>query len=245
MKNYVISTLVILFISCCAYLLGWSSVLSVKQISFNNSGTEQLILTNLSRNGVEPKIGDQLARVDTRSIKRSLNQLSWVSSSEVSIDWFRRKVTISIIERIAIAKANSSQNSFVNFDNEGNIFTPVSPSQMSMQDKLPQVVREETMGFLVNIPPFPLDDLASAAILLRQIPSNLGYLIDELELISITKSGYIWMSTRINGGLVRINWGRANEVEQKSKVLVALLKLPENQQIKQVDLSQPDSPIVS
>jgi hypothetical protein len=53
------------------------------------------------------------------------------------------------------------------------------------------------------------------------------------------------MSTRINGGLVRINWGRANEIEQKSKVLVALLKLPENQQIKQVDLSQPDSPIVS
>jgi len=234
-KNYFISTLVILFISCCAYLLGWSSVLSVKQISFNNSGTEQLILTNLSRNGVEPKIGDQLARVDTRSIKRSLNQLSWVSSSEVSIDWFRRKVTISIIERIAIAKANSSQNSFVNFDNEGNIFTPVSPSQMSIQDKLPQVVTD-----LNN-----KDDLASAAILLRQIPSNLGYLIDELELISITKSGYIWMSTRINGGLVRINWGRANEVEQKSKVLVALLKLPENQQIKQVDLSQPDSPIVS
>lgn len=234
-KNYFISILVILFISCCAYLLGWSSVLSVKEISFNNAGTEQLILTNLSRNGVEPKIGDQLARVDTRSIKRSLNQLSWVSSSDVSIDWFSKKVSISIIDRIAIAKATSSQNSFVNFDNEGNIFTPVSPSQLSIQDKLPQVVTD-----LNN-----KDDLASAAILLRQIPSNLGYLIDELELISITKSGYIWMSTRINGGLVRINWGRANEIEQKSKVLVALLKLPENQQIKQVDLSQPDSPIVS
>jgi len=53
------------------------------------------------------------------------------------------------------------------------------------------------------------------------------------------------MNTRINANLVRIIWGRAEEVGQKSTVLTALLKLPENQQIKQVDLSQPSSPIIS
>jgi len=53
------------------------------------------------------------------------------------------------------------------------------------------------------------------------------------------------MDTRHKSSALRINWGGATEIEQKSKVLAALLKLPENKAIKQVDLSQPDSPIVS
>jgi hypothetical protein len=53
------------------------------------------------------------------------------------------------------------------------------------------------------------------------------------------------MDTRHNSSALRINWGGATDIGQKSKVLAALLKLPENKGIKQVDLSQPDSPIVS
>jgi len=61
----------------------------------------------------------------------------------------------------------------------------------------------------------------------------------------VSKSGYIQMRTQINKSAVQINWGRAEEVKQKCSVLVALLGLPENQGIKQVDLSQPNAPIVS
>jgi hypothetical protein len=53
------------------------------------------------------------------------------------------------------------------------------------------------------------------------------------------------MSTQINSMPVRINWGLVELIDQKSAVLATLLKLPENQQIKQVDLSQADSPIIS
>ena len=88
-------------------------------------------------------------------------------------------------------------------------------------------------------------DLTSIAALLEQIPADLRYLLSDLESISITKSSFILMDTRHNSSTLRINWGGATDIGQKSKVLAALLKLPENKGIKQVDLSQPDSPIVS
>jgi hypothetical protein len=104
-----------------------------------------------------------------------------------------------------------------------------------MQNKLPQV---STQGS-------GKDELASVAQLLRQIPAELNYLVTNLDSISVTKSGFIIMSTQINSMPVRVNWGLVELIDQKSAVLATLLKLPENQQIKQVDLSQADSPIIS
>jgi hypothetical protein len=52
------------------------------------------------------------------------------------------------------------------------------------------------------------------------------------------------MSSAINNRPVRINWGTVEQIDQKFAVLLALLKLPENKVISQVDLSQPDAPIV-
>jgi hypothetical protein len=79
---------------------------------------------------------------------------------------------------------------------------------------------------------------------LQKIPADLEYLIAELDQISITKAGYILMSSAINNRAVRINWGTVEQIDQKFAVLIALLKLPENKAISQVDLSQPDAPIV-
>jgi hypothetical protein len=104
-----------------------------------------------------------------------------------------------------------------------------------MQNSLPQV----------NLQGGDKEELASVALLLEEIPNDLSYLITDLQSISVSKSGYIQMKTRINKSAVQINWGRAEEVKQKCSVLVALLGLPENQGIKQVDLSQPNAPIVS
>ena len=82
------------------------------------------------------------------------------------------------------------------------------------------------------------------ALLLQKIPTDLEYLIADLDQISITKAGYILMSSSIKNRLVRINWGTVEQIDQKFAVLLALLKLPENKVISQVDLSQPDAPIV-
>ena len=229
------SLLVISTIFASAYLLGWSSLLSVSQVSVSGSSAVNLVLSELSKNGIEPKIGDQLARVDVRSIKRTLNQLDWISDSDVSRNWFDKKLSIVVQERVAIAKTISAQNLSLNFDSKGFIFTPTSPKQLVAQSALPSVTSQSPSN----------GDLTSIAALLEQIPADLRYLLSDLESISITKSSFILMDTRHNSSTLRINWGGATDIGQKSKVLAALLKLPENKGIKQVDLSQPDSPIVS
>ena len=229
------SLLVISTIFASAYLLGWSSLLSVSQVSVSGSSAVNLVLSELSQNGIEPKIGDQLARVDVRSIKRTLNQLDWISDSDVSRNWFDKKLSIVVQERVAIAKTISAQNLSLNFDSKGFIFTPTSPKQLVAQSALPSVTSQSPSN----------GDLTSIAALLEQIPADLRYLLSDLESISITKSSFILMDTRHNSSILRINWGGATDIGQKSKVLAALLKLPENKGIKQVDLSQPDSPIVS
>ena len=103
------------------------------------------------------------------------------------------------------------------------------------QEKLPSITSQSQS----------IQDLTAIATLLEQIPTDLRYLLSDLQSIAITKSSFILMDTRINASALRINWGGATDIGQKSKVLAALLELPENKSIKQVDLSQPDSPIVS
>ena len=235
LRRLMTSLLVISTIFASAYLLGWSSLLSVSQVSVSGSSAVNLVLSELSQNGIEPKIGDQLARVDVRSIKRTLNQLDWVSDSDVSRNWFDKKLSIVVQERVAIAKTISAKNLSLNFDSKGFIFTPTSPKQLVAQSALPSVTSQSPSN----------GDLTSIAALLEQIPADLRYLLSDLESISITKSSFILMDTRHNSSTLRINWGGATDIGQKSKVLAALLKLPENKGIKQVDLSQPDSPIVS
>ena len=234
-RRLMTSLLVISTIFGSAYLLGWSSLLSVSQVSVSGSSAVNLVLSELSQNGIEPKIGDQLARVDVRSIKRTLNQLDWISDSDVSRNWFDKKLSIVVQERVAIAKTISAQNLSLNFDSKGFIFTPISPKQLVAQSALPSVTSQSPSN----------GDLTSIAALLEQIPADLRYLLSDLESISITKSSFILMDTRHNSSTLRINWGGATDIGQKSKVLAALLKLPENKGIKQVDLSHPDSPIVS
>ena len=234
-KRLSITLSVTLLIAGSAYLLGWSSFLSVSSVSIQGSEANLIINSRLFQTGVQPQVGSKLARVDIRAIKQSLTELDWIADADISRNWFSKQIKIDVIERVAIARSISSQNALINFDSSGSIFTPTSATQIAMQNKLPQVTTQSSTKA----------DLSSVAKLLNQIPADLNYLVSELESISVSKSGSIIMNTRINANLVRIIWGRAEEVGQKSTVLTALLKLPENQQIKQVDLSQPSSPIIS
>ena len=226
---------VITLVSLAAYILGWSSFLTVKEVSIEGTKSVQVIINKLTNDGIAPVVGSKLARVDTRAIKHTISNLNWISQGSVSRNWFSKKISIEVVERVAVAKAITAQGTNVNFDNTGTVFTPISDTQLLIQNSLPQVTLQGGSK----------EELTSVALLLEQIPVDLNYLITDLESISVSKSGYIQMKTQINKISVQINWGRAEEVKQKCSVLIALLKLPENQGIKKVDLSQPSAPIVS
>jgi hypothetical protein len=87
--------------------------------------------------------------------------------------------------------------------------------------------------------------LLGVAQLLKALPKELSYLLGNLSAISVENSGFIKMSTQIGSRNVLINWGKADLIDQKSRVLIALLELPENKAARNFDLSIPDSPIVS
>ena len=226
---------IITLVSAVSYILGWSSFLTVNEVSIEGTKSAQVIVNKLTTKGIAPVVGSKLARVDTRSIKQTISELDWISQGSISRNWVSKKISIEVIERVAVAKAITSRGGRVNFDNTGTIFTPTSDAQILIQNSLPQV----------NLQGGSKEELASVALLLEQIPVDLNYLITSLESISVSKSGYIQMKTQINKISVQINWGSSEEVKQKCSVLIALLKLPENQGIKKVDLSQPSAPIVS
>ena len=233
-NRYIFSVTSLIAISLLAYLLGWSSILTVKEIQIQGSNETSLLLSALNRQSIAPTVGEQLARVNVRSAERVLSELDWLKSVNVSRNWFNSKINIEVIERKAIARALTNQNNIVNFDSSGILFTPTSMNQKQNQDQLP----------LISSANNNQQDLSNVALLLQKVPSDLAYLITELDQISITKAGYLLMSTSINNRPVRINWGTVEQIDQKFAVLKALLNLPENKAISQVDLSQPDAPIV-
>ena len=233
-KRLLISILLIGSISCASYLLGWSSLLTVGEVEIKGTESTSVILNELKSKDVEPVVGQKLARVEIRSVKRVLSDLDWIASAQASRNWLSKKIEIQVVERVAVAKALTESNSMVNFDSDGSIFNPTSSNQLKGQELLP----------LVSTAGNSRKDLVDVALLLKQIPAELSYLVSDLDQISVTKAGYILMSTRINSQAVRINWGDIDQIDQKFSVLQALLKLPENKEIKQVDLSEPKAPIV-
>jgi hypothetical protein len=89
------------------------------------------------------------------------------------------------------------------------------------------------------------NQLSAAAKFLQDLPDESLPLIDDLIGISIADSGFIIMQTKVANREVVINWGPPSEIPQKSRVLQALIDLPENKKAKRFDLSLPDSPVAS
>lgn len=233
-KRVVVTLVLLICTAGLAYLLGWSSALTVKEVKIEGSTEKSTLLAKLNSQSIAPAVGQQLARVNLRSIERVLSQSDWIANVEVSRDWFKGGIKIQIVERSAIARALIEQNKIVNFDAQGALFTPTSDNQKKYQDQLP----------LISSANNSKTDLANVALLLRQMPADLAYLIENLDQISITSSGLILMNTAIDTRPLRINWGMIDQIDQKFEVLAALLELPENKDISQVDLSQPNAPIV-
>lgn len=179
--------------------------------------------------------GMKLARVDIQGIKSTLSKMDWLARYSVDRNWLTGKITLSITEKIGVAKAGAADGSIVYFDQDGQLFKPVSATQLAAMNNLPLVQSQGNSR----------EDLAEVAKLLQQLPTEISGFLSNLSGISVAKSGYISMKTMSGNRSIEIIWGRADSIPQKSKVLMALMDLPENSTATKFDLSLPDSPIVS
>jgi cell division septal protein FtsQ len=222
-------------IASTSYLLGWSDYLTVKNIEITGTASQSIINRELTKNNLTLEVDMKLARVDLRAIERVSGNLEWLASADVKRSWLDRSISIEVVEKIAVAKAINSSSEIVNFDNQGKIFAPTSAIQLAQSLKLPLVTSKSN----------DQNQLSAAAKFLQDLPDESQPLIDDLIGISIADSGFIIMQTKLANREVVINWGEPSEIPQKSRVLQALIDLPENKKAKRFDLSLPDSPVAS
>jgi cell division septal protein FtsQ len=207
----------------------------VKNVVIEGSTAKNLLISKLRSEAIVPEIGARLARVETRAIMGSLNQLDWLESVSVDRKWLSQSIILKVSEKSAVARAVINHGTLINFDANGEMFEPTSAEQLAKQQKLP----------LVNIKTPSTTQLANVALLINIILSHMSELISNLISMSVSESGLVQMQTKISDHSLQINWGQFTDIEQKCQVLEALLKLPENKEITRVDLSQPDLPIVN
>ena len=104
-KRLLVTFSTITLISFTAYILGWSSFLTVNEVSIDGTKSTQVIMDKLTANSITPVVGSKLARVDTRAIKNTISQLDWISQADISRNWVKKKISIEIVERIAVDKS--------------------------------------------------------------------------------------------------------------------------------------------
>ena len=108
-------------IGAASYLLGWSSLLSVKSVSLSFTGikdpnfnSNDFINQYLDQHHEVVKLGSPVARLKVNEITHQIEQLPWVHDSFISRGWFSGKVTIYVHEREPVASMSvSAPNTYI------------------------------------------------------------------------------------------------------------------------------------
>ena len=217
-KHRLITFLVILLTAGLAYLLGWSNVLTVKAVSYTGSPTKssEAVVKNLA----DLEVGGRLARIETRKISARLQTLPWIKSVNISRNWISGKILITVAPRIPIATFNGQL-----MDASGTQFELPG----GFKSKLPSVFAKDTKSGLAAIKLFtklPTEFSTRTSAFTATSPENINFKITEGK------------------RTLMVIWGSDVEVDLKLKVYKALVALPENSKIKNIDLTEPRSPIV-
>jgi cell division septal protein FtsQ len=164
--------------------------------------------------------GQKLARVEPRAVATRLEKLNWIESVDISRNWINGKVVVELNQRTPIA---TFKNQVI--DSTGTSFVP-------------QGARPEG---LIEIQAGSTEDATKAVNFFTQLPEELK---SSLTVVKVRVSGAFVLITESNGKKLEIRWGTDSENELKLKVYKALIALPENAEIRRVDVSAPHAPIV-
>lgn len=199
------------------YLLGWSSVFTVKKVEFAGITNPVQILA------VEKKTGNlngvKLARIEPRQIAKTIESVNWVKSADVSRNWFSSSVTITIDARVPIGIFGGRY-----IDSTGAVFDPIGT-----QAEVPMVTAPNAEVGLLAIELF------------TSLPEDFRQNITSLRARSAAD-----FSVAIKGPYKELilRLGSADDKELKIKVFKALAALDENKNISTIDVSAPHAPIV-
>jgi cell division septal protein FtsQ len=164
--------------------------------------------------------GQKLARVEPRAVATKLEELDWVESADISRNWINGKVVVELTPRTPIA---TFQNQVI--DSTGASFVPQGARPSG----------------LIEIQAGTVEDASKAVTFLTELPQELN---STLTVVKVRSTGALVLIMENNGKKIELRWGTNSENELKLKVYKALIALPENANIKRVDVSAPHAPIV-
>ena len=206
-----------ILIAGLTYLLGWSPVFTTKKVQY-------IGITDATQiSAVEKEIGNlvgiKLARIEPRQIANAIKDISWVAQADVSRNWLKNSVVISVNPRIPIGAFGSRY-----IDSTGMIFQPVG-----IRVDVPVVIAPNSEVGL------------AAAELFAALPQDFRQ-----GVVSLTARNDGDFSMAIQGieKVLTLRFGSADEIEVKIKVFKALMALEENKNISTIDVSAPHAPIV-
>lgn len=219
------TSLVLIFItSALAYVLGWSQIFTIKEITV--VGSPNILTEGDIRKMSQIKVGQQLARVNIQSTEGNIETITWVRDAEISRNWIDGSVVLSVTLREPIAYFNSDQVSGQTIDSEGALF--ILPGFSSTE--LAVISSSSPEGAL------------AANSLFTNLPADFRGSISSM--VAATPSSFI-LNTRFKGRDIKIRWGDSSQMNLKISVVNRLLAMPENKKVKVIDLLAPHAPIVS
>jgi cell division septal protein FtsQ len=215
--------ILVVVIAVLAYFLGWSSIFSVKKVEIAGAPTTAVQAEIENRSQIE--VGQQLARVNPQSVARKIEKLEWVKDVAISRNWFSGVVAIEISPRVPLAFFNSDQVPGQTIDEEGELFS------------LPGYTNPDLALISAKSP----DSALKANELFTALPEKFRR---SITLMMATSTNTFTLNSTLEGREIRIRWGDSQDMALKISVINSLLKLPENKQIKMIDVVAPHAPIV-
>lgn len=204
-------------IATLAFVFGWTNLFAVKSVSVSGAPNSQISKQVLQIADINK--GEKLARIEPRNIasKLALAGVDWIENVKVSRNWISREVVINLSARNAVA---ISGNQYI--DQGGVLFT----SPIELKAKLPEINAKD-------------DSSRSAAVtLFLTLPTEIR---NKVSAVSASSGNNFQL---IINEKLRINWGSDANSEVKLRIYKALIALPENKKITQMDLSDPTKPTV-
>ncbi|MBI3430320.1 MAG: hypothetical protein HY050_09780 [Actinobacteria bacterium] len=212
--------LILLLVVTFAYVLGWSSIFTVKQIRVLGAPTasqSQLV-------GESIRVGEKMARLETRAVTNSLKKYTWLDRAQIDRNWLKGLVTIHVWTRTPVAAYQTQL-----IDRNGVLFDLPSEQNAS----LPRIAASN-----ISATRFAVE-------LLLQLPIDLRSNVTALQ-VQGTRSAVLTIrsSNQNPPRIVNVIWGDSTETDLKVRVFKALLALPENIKVETINVSAPRAPIV-
>ena len=216
----------LLLIVLLAYVLGWSQLLSLKEIAINGTGQVSVITEEISSVKPSIRIGEPLARIDVHAIERAITKSTWIENVRVGRNWLNGKLTIAVVEKKPVASYLLPDSSMGYFDAKGEDFTsPLSYSGVP----------------IINLYSTSISAKQSIANLLTALP---GSFLENAQSFAVKSANDLEMTVALSKKrTIRIIWGDSSDLSLKIQVYEKLLAMKENSQSKIFNLSDPLSPI--